>query len=494
MMGLRLSEKILCVVAVVAAVNVVALCIAYALYPGYIDTGEPNIVALAWRLLDGNSVYHPIDDATRITNLYGPYLYLIHALVFSVFGASVAIGKAPGLIALIIALVIMAVSQRDRGWASVSFAVSGFAAIVVLNLPASIWDRPETFMLMSVALGVWLNNRSALDQRWLRAAVFGVLIGFVIGQKVFAAIYFLPFGFLMLYQDGIIACIVTVVIAFSVAALPFMTPLFEFKYLVDLIQLMADKPNSWDGLKKVMRYAAIYVVPASIFIAFGWQSMSRNERTEVSILSAGVVLAMALVLYPAQKPGAGMYYLLPFAPIAMDLAGRGLCAMRTNHKLAIAASLAVAVLMNVVSVPVEKRFVRSLNWQMASAVAEEIAQISKDFKGQKIEIGIGSSNDSYRRTYQRTRLVFAGHPYSLDTSIIIDTTAWGIELSQATLNMIETCQTDIWLIPVGERPYAWYGYYGKDTYGQPFRDSFTRSFQKTESRTYFDIYRCRAPR
>jgi len=494
MTGLRLSEKILCVVAVVAAVNVVALCIAYALYPGYIDTGEPNIVALAWRLLDGNSVYHPIDDATRITNLYGPYLYLIHALVFSVFGASVAIGKAPGLIALIIALVIMAVSQRDRGWASVSFAVSGFAAIVVLNLPASIWDRPETFMLMSVALGVWLNNRSALDQRWLRAAVFGVLIGFVIGQKVFAAIYFLPFGFLMLYQDGIIACIVTVVIAFSVAALPFMTPLFEFKYLVDLIQLMADKPNSWDGLKKVMRYAAIYVVPASIFIAFGWQSMSRNERTEVSILSAGVVLAMALVLYPAQKPGAGMYYLLPFAPIAMDLAGRGLCAMRTNHKLAIAASLAVAVLMNVVSVPVEKRFVRSLNWQMASAVAEEIAQISEDFKGQKIEIGIGSSNDSYRRTYQRTRLVFAGHPYSLDTSIIIDTTAWGIELSQATLNMIETCQTDIWLIPVGERPYAWYGYYGKDTYGQPFRDSFTRAFQKTESRTYFDIYRCRAPR
>jgi len=494
MMGLRLSEKILCVVAVVAAVNVVALCIAYALYPGYIDTGEPNIVALAWRLLDGNSVYHPIDDATRITNLYGPYLYLIHALVFSVFGASVAIGKAPGLIALIIALVIMAVSQRDRGWASVSFAVSGFAAIVVLNLPASIWDRPETFMLMSVALGVWLNNRSALDQRWLRAAVFGVLIGFVIGQKVFAAIYFLPFGFLMLYQDGIIACIVTVVIAFSVAALPFMTPLFEFKYLVDLIQLMADKPNSWDGLKKVMRYAAIYVVPASIFIAFGWQSMSRNERTEVFILSAGVVLAMALVLYPAQKPGAGMYYLLPFAPIAMDLAGRGLCAMRTNHKLAIAASLAVAVLMNVVSVPVEKRFVRSLNWQMASAVAEEIAQISEDFKGQKIEIGIGSSNDSYRRTYQRTRLVFAGHPYSLDTSIIIDTTAWGIELSQATLNMIETCQTDIWLIPVGERPYAWYGYYGKDTYGQPFRDSFTRAFQKTESRTYFDIYRCRAPR
>lgn len=493
-MSLRLSEKMLYVVAAIAVMNVAALAIGYSMYPGYVDTGEPNIVALAWRLLDGNPVYLPIDDAARITNLYGPYLYLVHALVFSIFGASVAIGKAPGLIALIVGLVVMGVSQRHRGWIPLAFAVSGFAAIVALNLPASIWNRPETFMLMSVALGVWLNNCSGLNQKWLRAIGFGLLIGFVMGQKVFAAIYFLPFGLLMLYRDGIIACLVAVVIAFSVAALPFMTPFFEFRYLVDLIQLMADKPNSIEGLLKVLRYAAIYVVPAFIFIAFGWQFMPRNERIEVGILFAGALIAMVLVLYPAQKPGAGMYYFLPFAPIAMDIAGRGLGTAYARCKWAIAVSLAIAILMNVVAIPAEKRFVRNLDWQMASAVAEEIAQISRDFSGQKIEIGIGDTNDSYRRTYQRTRLVFDGHPYTLDTSIIIDTTAWGIELSQATLDMIETCQTDIWLIPAGERPFKWIGYYGKDTYGQPFRDSFARAFQKSESRSHFDIYRCRASR
>lgn len=69
----------------------------YLFCPGYVDTGEPNIVALAWRLLDGNLVYLPIDDAARITNIYGPYLYLIHAAVLGLFGGSVMIGKLPGI-------------------------------------------------------------------------------------------------------------------------------------------------------------------------------------------------------------------------------------------------------------------------------------------------------------------------------------------------------------------------------------------------------------
>jgi hypothetical protein len=114
-----------------------------------------------------------------------------------------------------------------------------------------------------------------------------------------------------------------------------------------------------------------------------------------------------------------------------------------------------------------------------------------DNLGKSIEIGIGESNESYRRTYQRTRLVFNGHPYSLDTSILLDTTAWGIEITSATRALIENCKTDIWLIPVGERPFAWIGYYGKDVYDQAFRDSFNSTYIKSESRKYFDIYRCR---
>lgn len=493
-MGLRLSEKVLCVGAVIAVINVAAICVAYVLYPGYVDTGEPNIVALAWRLLDGNPVYLPIDDETRIANLYGPYLYLIHALVFSIFDGNVAIGKVTAIAALILALIAACISQVTRGKIAVIVMSAGLSAIIVMNLPASIWDRPDAFILLGVALSVWLTNRTDVVQKWQRVVIFGLLIGFVIGMKIFAAIYFLPFGLLMMYRDGIIACLFTVVIALTVTAIPFMTPLFEFRHMVDLIGVMADKPNSWIGLKKVLRYALVYVLPAAIFLGLGWKLIPRDDRIEVGILACGTLIAMILVLYPAQKPGAGMHYLLPFAPIVLDIMTRGLQGARARFTWSVTLALVFIILMSAVSIPIEKRFFRMLDWEMASAVAEEIDQISRDYKDHTIEIGIGDSNESYRRTYQRTRLVFSGHPYTLDTAIIIDTTFWGLELSQATLDMIERCQTDIWLIPAGELPYAWYGYYGNDTYGQPFRDSFARAFEKTESRTYFDIYRCRAPR
>lgn len=474
-----------------AILNITVLAGAYLIYPGYVDTGEPNIVALAWRLLAGHPVYLPIDDAARITNLYGPYLYLMHAAVFGIFGAGVAIGKAPGIVALLLALLLVGVSQARRGWPAAACALCLASAIVVLNLPATIWDRPETFMLMSVAAGVCVNNLShETTGKWLRVVLFGLLIGIVIGLKVFAAIYFLPFGLMMLFRDGIAAAAVTVTIAFAVTALPFLTPVFNLQYLLDLVGVMADKPNSLPGLMKVFRYALYYVLPPCLFVAVGWRHMDVESRRRTALLGIGVLIAVVLVMYPAQKPGAGMYYLVPFAPLAFDLAARGLTAIG-NRTFAVWTAACLCAVMMTLGIPVEKRFVRSLDWETASAVAAEIAAIEADFPSKTIEIGIGDNNDSYRRTYQRTRLVFDGHPYSLDTSIVIDTTAWGIELTPATLSLIDTCATDIWLIPAGERPFNWIGYYGKDTYGQPFRDSFMRAYAKSESRKYFDIYTCR---
>ncbi len=485
----RAASYALVAVAVFAALNVLGIGFTYLFYPGYLDTGEPNIVSLAWRLLDGHPVYLPIDDAERTTNLYGPYLYLIHAAVFSVFGADVLIGKAPGIAALALTLVACVMAQRGRGRTVMAFALSCTAGVVVVNLPASIWDRPETFMMLSAALGVWVNNTVGRGTAF-RVICFGLLIGVVIGLKVFAALYFLPFGILMLVRDGIKACIATVLIAAAVTALPFATPVFEFRYLMDLVGLMADKPNSLPELVKVLRYAGYYVLPPLVFVMWAWRTMPGEERRDVAAMSLGLVLAIAVVCYPAQKPGAGMYYLLPFAAVAFDLAARGLARLSPATPAMVTAVL-IAVVMNVTAIPAEKRFARNLDWDSATAVAAEIEAIAADYTGKSIEIGIGNSNESYRRTYQRTRLVFAGHPYSLDTSILIDTTAWGIEITAATRALIETCRTDIWLVPAGERPFGWIGYYGKDVYGQAFRDSFDGAYKKTESRKFFDIYQCR---
>lgn len=466
----------------------------YLIYPGYLDTGEPNIVALAWRLLDGHPVYLPVDDAARITNLYGPYLYLIHAGIFWLFGASVMIGKLPGILALVIGLAFVAFTYRRDGISALSLALAYSAGIVCLNLPATIWDRPETFMIACVAAGVCLNNLGK-DQngKWLRILGFGALIGVMMGLKVFAPIYFLPFGILMLFRDGIIACVLTVVVALLVTSFPFAFDTFRFGHLRDLLGLMTTKPDSLDGLLKVLRYALYYFIPAVVSVMAIVRSSASVERRDGLFLCTGLFIAMALVIYPAQKPGAGMYYLVPFAPVVADLMVRGLRASKASsyHGSFLWSALLITLLVNVLAIPTDKRFWRSLDWDTANGVAAEIDSVAKSYPDRSIEIGIGDNNDSYRKTYQRTRLVFEGHPYMLDTSIVIETTAWGIDIKPSTIALISSCATDLWLIPAGERPFDWIGYYGNDIYGPDFRAAFHDAYQRIEQRTHFDVYACR---
>jgi hypothetical protein len=492
MMTKKIPSYALMVIAALSIGIVLTIAISYLVYPGYLDTGEPNIVALAWRLLDGHPVYLPVDDAIRTTNVYGPYLYLIHSAVFAVLGGSVLIGKLPGISALAIALILIAFAHRRQGKIAVSLALAYCAGIVGLNLPMTIWDRPETFMLACVAAGVCLNNLDA-DQRGkqFRIVGFGILIGVLMGFKAFAPIYFLPFGLLMLFRDGIVACILTVIIALGVIVIPFTLDAFQPQYLIDLVQLLSGKPNSWYGFTKVLRYSLYYIVPALIFVVPMLRNMNQTERRDSVLLLGGFLIAIVLVFYPAQKPGAGMYYLMPFAPIVAALLVRGLSSSAKQGGI-LWTGVVLAILVNILAVPVEKRLWRALEWQTATEVGQEIDAIAASHPDKKIEIGIGSERRSYRKTFQRTRLVFDGHPYSLDASIIIETTAWGIDLKPETIALISECSTDIWLIPADESPFDWQSFYGNDTYGPTFRTAFHDAYQRIEQRTHFDVYACRS--
>lgn len=491
MNSVRIPAGALILIAFISMGVVISIAGSYLIYPGYVDTGEPNIVALAWRILDGYPVYLPVDDAARITNLYGPYLYLIHTAALGVFGGSVMIGKLPGVLALIVGLSFVAYAHRQVGLSAVCLGLAYCAGIVGLNLPATIWDRPETFMFACVAAGVCLNNlEDDRRSRAFRIVGFGILIGMLMGLKAFAPIYFLPFGLLMLFRDGVVACVLTVIFALIVAAFPFAFDTFKFEHLADLLSLMTSKPNSVDELIKVIRYSLYYIVPAVIFTIPIYRHMNSKARQETMLLLAGFIAAILLVMYPAQKPGAGMYYWVPFAPIVADMLVRGLKASQEKQNF-LWAAVVMALLVNVLAIPTEKRFWRSLDWQTATGVADEIELITKAHPTKSIEIGIGDNNESYRKTYQRTRLVFDGHPYSLDTSIVIETTAWGIDIKPETIALITTCATDLWLIPAGELPFDWIGYYGNDIYGPAFRAAFGSAYKRIEERTYFDVYACR---
>ena len=138
----------------------------------------------------------------------------------------------------------------------------------------------------------------------------------------------------------------------------------------------------------------------------------------------------------------------------------------------------------------QKRFFRSLHWQTEAAIQAELEAIQAANLGSTIEMGVGENLAKYRNTFQRTRLVIAGHPYTFDVATQIEASKLGYPLSAATLDLIRACRSRIWLIPKGERPFTMQGYYGNTIFSDAFRAVFHETYVRRESRNYFDLWLC----
>ncbi len=106
-------------------------------------------------------------------------------------------------------------------------------------------------------------------------------------------------------------------------------------------------------------------------------------------------------------------------------------------------------------------------------------------------MGTGDTLDGYRNTLYKPLLVFAGHPYTLDVGVMIETSKLGIKLPKEAVTRLENCYTDIWLVPAGERPFEMIGYYGNPVFDPSFRAAFIGHYKKLKSFNYFDVWACK---
>ena len=166
---------------------VAAAAIAYGLYPGYIDHGEPTVAIQSWRLLQGEPVYLPFEAAERTSNLYGPWLFLIHAGAFWAAGPSLWAGKLAALAAAAALPVLVFRGERRCGPAVAGWMAFLAACYVFLAAPGSLWGRPDPFLALAALAAIRLaeDDRAATPSG---AALFGLVCGLAVGMKLFAAI------------------------------------------------------------------------------------------------------------------------------------------------------------------------------------------------------------------------------------------------------------------------------------------------------------------
>ena len=486
--------RLLVLLAGLVTIDVVWVAGTYLVYPGYLDHGESIVAMTSWRLFQGFAIYPPFDGPDRTMNIYGPVASLMHAAVYALAGQGVASSKAAGLAATLLLPVVVFFTHKPRGFGAALAAAILAAGLILVGIPFTIWNRPDPMMMLLVAVAVWTmrapGGSDDGNPGWGKDLVIALSGGLAVGLKVHAGLYFMPVVLVHCWGRGLRPFFFIAAVSAAVTFAPFLFEPFSLADYLSWFPLVGEKPFSFAVFIKVLRYGLFYLSPVLFFTAaLQWANGAVSRVEWVYFLS--FLACVAVVVVPASKPGAGWYYMAPFLAISVDMIVRYSSLVTRNKTFVRAGCAVLAAALLVISVPVQKRFFRALHWQTSEKITLDLNNIIGAYPTKSIQMGVGDSIPGYNTTFYRPLLVFAGHPFTLDVGVMIELSKMRVSLHKGTLRRLETCHTDVWLVPKGERPFALIGYYGNRVFDDTFRNTFMGNYEKQKRFTYFDAWVCK---
>jgi hypothetical protein len=473
--------------------------IRYAGLDGYLDHMEPNVAIPAWLWLEGRPLYPAAGTEVDFVTTYGPLSYLIGAGVFSLAGGSIAASKLGPILAAALAVLVFAIAlPRRADGALAAVGVAAFAGFMALFSPHAFWSRPDPYLVLLVTVALASVPRADAPSRGLAPAiVIAVAAGLAVDLKAHAFVFFLPvmarlWATTPTAANAFRLGAVIAAVSLATALVPFALPGVSLAdYVANMTRFVVDVGGSAEVFQKSLRYGALMLAPAvalTILAARRRDAVFAREAFSVGVLA----LSFALLLYPASRPGAGAYQLMPLFPVAVDSLLRLGRAAGSRAPLVGAWFAAFALGLVVISVPVQKRLHRQFAAIEARAAAADVrAVIATLGEGETAEMGFGATLARYHDTYVRPLLVFAGQPFTFEAMTVMELKGVGQTVPARFAAHVGTCETDTWLIPKGEAPFAMPSYWGDGpVFDDAFRQGFLDTYRRERASRLFDVWTC----
>ena len=476
--------------------------IRHAVLDGYLDHMEPNVAIPAWLWLEGRPLYPAAGAEVDFVTTYGPLSYLVGAGILSLAGGSIAASKLGPVLAAALAVLVFAIAlPRRADGALAAVAMAAFAGFMALFSPHAFWNRPDPYLVLLVTVAIASVGRADAPSRGLAPAIaIAVAMGLAVDLKAHAFVFFLP------VIARLWAATPTAANAFRlgavIAAVSLATALVPFAfsgvslgdYVANMIRFVAGVGGSAEVFWKSLRYGALMLAPAvalAILAARRRDAVVAREAFYVGILA----LSLALLLYPASRPGAGAYQLMPLFPVAVDSLLRLSLAARSRAPLVGTWFAAFALGLVVISVPVQKHLHRQFAAIETRAAAADVRAIIAGLgEGETVEMGFGATLTRYHDTFVRPLLIFAGQPFTFEAMTVMELKGVRQLVPARFATHVGTCETDTWLIPKGEAPFAMPSYWGDGpVFDDAFRDGFLDAYRLDHARGAFDVWTCKDP-
>jgi hypothetical protein len=454
--------------AVAATAGFVASVLVYVVLPAYFDHVEPSVAAASWVVMQGQAAY-PSPLGAEMRGLpYGPALFLMNGAALTLVGPGIPASKLAGAAAAMASLVVIALAARRQGSTG---AVSWTALCCLAFGATAFWVRAEPLLLLCSSLALLGVTLPAMPS----AVAIGFALGLGINLKVSAVIYLLPAVLVFWRRHCAAKVALAGIIAALTASLPFVLDNISLEGYAYWIGTATGHGIRWASIPRAVEWAAFLGVPVVGALRAG---APRASKPFALALLASLAISVPL----AAKHGTGIYHFLPFVP-AVALAGAGIREPARTTALAWLLSLTVLA---IVQVPHWLSITIALP---AREVADELQAIDAKYAGD-VAMGYGRS---YRVSFFRPLLVFAGNEHVLDGASLMDWHWSGRVLPEPAIDAMRACRVQAWVFPRGSAPFALQSAYPieGDVFPDRLREAFLERYRLVESGTWFDTWVCR---
>jgi hypothetical protein len=463
----------------------------YLFLPVLFEETEAGIAAISAGFLHGRPIYHAADAAQRYSILYGPLTYLSHIPFYLIFGTNLVSFKLLGVLAFLTSMI--GLYRICRGYASARPSLVGLGAASVVffrYLGIEFWGRIDPLILCLIVICIW-----TILEAPPAAALFVNAVAFaaVPNLKLSGAVYLIPVFAFLVMRMGWLRAGLTALAAALLFPLPFLVPGVSLRNYVFVLEAAGKNGLNPEFLLRNAQYSIILLVPAftAIVSAAGGRKPTHQQWTYLML----TVLCMALSSVAGAKNGAGSYHLIPYVvPILhfyfwMGAGAPDADSGRPFSRLAIPWVFAMMVF----SVVHVKDLVSAFRYAPnGRPIVSEIRRVEAAHPGQTVEVGFGETFNDRRMEYVYVP-PFDGQPYTFSASAVKDLQLSGVAMAPATLQFLERCETQVWLIPKGDRPFTpgnnyYDGYHA--AFDGAFQSAFLSHYRKTASLDKFDVWSC----
>jgi hypothetical protein len=392
---------------------------------------------------------------------------------------------------------------RKRTSPRIGLLFTSLLAALSLRLgPFGFWSRPEPFLLLCVATGLFAATRKGL----MSTILLGVSLGVAFDLKVSALCYFLPIAVLAM-ENGFdwIALLEAAAIGATVAILPFLLfPQVSLWNYLAVLQVIGKRGSAILEFRLSMEWLITVSLPLIGGVLFYWATSP--ERSPISPRNlkrafATIFAAVGLLMF-ASKLGAGPHHFLPLIPILLLFAaeqtenGRGF-RWHPSVKGAIGNALCFSWLLSCLLVGLGSAYsicADAIRKEApAAASIRDLRQLVAEHPAYVWLGGAPLGGLAIENSYH-LQLVFEGMPPGIQPPAQMDFQL--ANMVEADLGKLEKEIADkyrkplAWVVPKGSLPLGMKTAFdqSRPIFSEKFRRDFSERFANTSSTPFFDLY------